>query len=178
MDQEECTCSISMMADHNALCAACARKQSLSAGIRVRPARAADLDAMAALIAIIFAVEADFAVDAAKQRRGLAMFLEQPAGRCLLVAEYQQQVIGMCSAQLLISTAEGGWKAIVEDVVVAKEYQGQGIGRTMLAALADWAVSQGGQRLDLLADRDNQRGLDFYNRTGWKKTNLIALQKK
>jgi ribosomal protein S18 acetylase RimI-like enzyme len=178
MEREKCTCSISMMADHNAMCEACACQQSLPAGINVRPARAADLDAMAALIAIIFAVEADFVADAAKQRQGLAMFLEQPAGRCLLVAEIQEKVAGMCSAQLLISTAEGGWKAVVEDVVVAREFQGQGVGRKMLTALEEWAASQGVRRLDLLADRDNQRGLGFYSRTGWKKTNLIALQKK
>ena len=95
-----------------------------------------------------------------------------------VVAEKQQQVVGMCSAQLLISTAEGGWKAIIEDVVVAKQLRGQGIGKRMLDELADWAGLQGASRKDLLADRDNIDGLKFYDRLNWRRTNLIALQLK
>ncbi|WP_371371816.1 N-acetyltransferase family protein [Sporomusa aerivorans] len=146
--------------------------------IIVRKARTEDIGSMVELIAIVFSVEEDFAVDIAKQRRGLELILDDPASRCLLVAEFQQKVIGMCSAQLLVSTAEGGWKALVEDVVVAKEFQGWGIGRQMLAVLEKWALDQGIKRLDLLADRDNMNGLEFYAKVGWRKTNLIALQKK
>jgi GNAT superfamily N-acetyltransferase len=94
------------------------------------------------------------------------------------VAEYQEEIIGMCSAQLLISTAEGGWKTLIEDVVVKEEYRGQGIGKKMLAFIADWAKSQGAKRLDLLADSYNTNGLKFYDKLQWKKTNLIALQKR
>lgn len=148
------------------------------ADIVIRQARRDDIDAMVELIALIFALEADFSADAAKQRRGLAMFFELPVERCLLVAEYQRKVIGMCSAQLLVSTAEGGWKALVEDVVVAEDYRGLGVGRKLLAALEKWAAGQGAKRLDLLADRDNTGGLMFYANMKWKKTNLLALQKK
>ena len=144
----------------------------------IRPARFEDVDAMVELISLLFAVEEDFSVDADKQRAGLEMFFQYPDGRYLVVAEKQQQVVGMCSAQLLISTAEGGWKAIIEDVVVAKQLRGQGIGKRMLAELADWAAQQGASRKDLLADRDNIDGLKFYDRLNWRRTNLIALQLK
>ncbi|WP_371364608.1 hypothetical protein SRRS_52560 [Sporomusa rhizae] len=146
--------------------------------IILRKAQPEDINAMVGLISLLFSVEKDFLIDEAKQRRGLEMFLEHPDGRYLLVAEYQQKVIGMCSAQLLVSTAEGGWKAIVEDVVVAKEYRGLRIGRKMISALEEWAVSQGVKRLDLLADCNNSSGLKFYDKMQWNRTNLIALQKK
>lgn len=144
----------------------------------IRQAKSEDINPMTELIALIFAAEDDFSVDATKQRRGLEMFLENPAGRCLLVAEHQQKVIGMCSAQLLVSTAEGGWKVLIEDVVVAEKYRKLGIGRQLLAKIQEWAVQQDAKRLDLLVDRNNSVGLSFYGKTNWITTNLIALQKK
>ena len=143
----------------------------------IRPARLEDIAAMAGLLSLLFAVEEDFSADRDKQRAGLEMFFKHPAGRYLIVAEHQQQVIGMCSAQLLISTAAGGWKALVEDVVVAEQFRGQGIGKKLLDALADWAERQGVIRMDLLADCNNSTALDFYERLRWRSTSLIALQK-
>lgn len=144
----------------------------------IRPAKFEDIDAMIDLISIIFSIEKDFSVDVAKQRRGLEMFLEYPNGRYLIVAEQQQKVIGMCSAQMLVSTAEGGWKAVIEDVVVAESFRGKGIGKGMLDVLAEWAMRHGARRMDLLADSNNANGLNFYNHMQWKQTNLIALQKR
>lgn len=144
----------------------------------VRPARPEDIDAMAKLISLVFLLEEDFIVDVNKQRQGLKLFFESPAGRCIFVAEYRKQVIGMCSAQLLASTAEGGWKAVVEDVVVEEAFRGRGIAKKMLSALEEWANGLGVKRLDLLADNNNINALNFYSRMKWKRTNLIALQKK
>ncbi len=150
----------------------------MPAGVLIRPARPDDIDAMVHLISLVFLIEADFTVDTEKQRRGLTLFFENPVGRCLLVAEYRRQVVGMCSAQLLVSTAAGGWKALVEDVVVAEAFRGRGIARRLLAGLEEWADRHGVRRLDLLADRDNAAALAFYDILQWKTTNLIALQKK
>jgi len=150
----------------------------MPAGVHIRPARPDDIDAMVHLISLVFLMEADFTIDAEKQRRGLTLFFENPVGRCLLVAEYRRQVVGMCSAQLLVSTAAGGWKALVEDVVVAEAFRGRGIARRLLAGLEEWAGRHGVRRLDLLADRGNAAALAFYDILQWKTTNLIALQKK
>ena len=145
--------------------------------VLIRPARPEDIDAMAELISLVFLMEADFAVDLDKQRQGLRLFFASPAGRRLLVAEHRGRVIGMCSAQLLVSTAAGGWKALVEDVVVAEAFRGRGIAAQMLGALEEWAARHGVKRLDLLADRDNATALAFYDKMRWQRTNLIALQK-
>ena len=149
----------------------------MTTGLVIRLAQPADIEAMAELISLLFTVEEDFFVDRDKQRSGLEMFLKYPTGRCLLVAEQEQKVIGMCSAQILISTAEGGWKALIEDVVVAEGFRGLGIGKKLLGALEEWAKRQDVTRMDLLADRNNAKGLEFYDHLQWRKTNLIALQK-
>jgi GNAT superfamily N-acetyltransferase len=66
----------------------------------------------------------------------------------------------------------------VEDVVVEAAWRGQGLGRRLLAALADWAGEQGISRLQLLADRNNQPALDFYRQLGWQTTALICLRQR
>lgn len=143
----------------------------------IRPATMADLDSLTALLQILFSIEADFACDEARQRRGLAMLLASPTA-CVLVAETEGRVIGMATGQTTISTAEGGFALLVEDVVVEAAWRGRGLGRKLLAALAEWAGTQGIGRLQLLADRNNQPALDFYQKIGWQNTELVCLRQR
>jgi len=143
----------------------------------IRPARPADLEALVGLLRILFAIEADFDFDPARQRRGLAMLLAHD-GAVVLVAEAAGQVVGMCSGQLTISTAEGGFALLVEDMVVADAWHGRGLGRELLAALVQWAAEKKIGRLQLLADRNNTAALEFYGKLGWQPTELICLRRR
>jgi GNAT superfamily N-acetyltransferase len=145
--------------------------------ISIRSATMADLDPLVALLQALFRIEADFACDEARQRRGLAMLLASPTAR-VLVAEMKGGVIGMATGQITISTAEGGFALLVEDVVVEASWRGQGIGSRLLAVLAGWAGEQGISRLQLLADRNNRPALDFYRKLGWQGTELICLRQR
>ncbi len=143
----------------------------------IRTARPEDLDALVDLLRMLFGIEADFDFDAARQRQGLAMLLANEAA-VLLVAEAAGQVIGMCSGQLTISTAEGGFSLLVEDVVVAQSWQGKGVGRELLTALEQWAEARKIGRLQLLADRNNGAALEFYRKLDWQPTELICLRRR
>lgn len=145
--------------------------------VTIRPATRADLPELGGLLAELFSLEPDFTIDAAAQRRGLALLLDEPRAR-LLAAECEGRVVGMCSGQLVISTSEGGPAILVEDVVVAKTCRGRGIGAALLAELRNWALARGAARLQLLADRTNTPALDFYRRLGWETTQLICLRKR
>lgn len=140
----------------------------------VRPAVADDLPALVGLLQQLFSLEADFVPDAAKQRRGLELLLQRPQQAVVLVALRNGEVVGMCSAQLLVSTAQGGEVALVEDVVVDAGRRGDGTGTALLEALQRWAQGRGLSRLQLLADRGNTPALDFYYRRGWSPTQLSA----
>lgn len=131
---------------------------------------------MVSLLEALFTIEADFAFDAAKQRAGLEGLLESGQA-CVLVAEREGRVVGMVSVQTVISTAEGGPVGWVEDLVVAEDCRGLGIGRRLLEHLETWAIRNGLSRLQLLADRNNGPALGFYERLGWAETSLIALRK-
>lgn len=144
----------------------------------IRKAVPGDVKTLIKLLQILFSIETDFQFDESKQGRGLQLMIAAPGRRCIMVAEADGQVIGMCSAQLLISTAAGGTVALVEDMVVAGEYRGRGIGKHLLSAIEDWAVQQGAERLELLADRANTPALNFYEKMKWRQTHLIFLHKK
>ncbi|MCB2227917.1 MAG: GNAT family N-acetyltransferase [Desulfarculaceae bacterium] len=145
--------------------------------VNIRPARAEDLLALSDLLGVLFSVEPDFAVDAARQTRGLEMLLASPTAR-LLAAEADGEVVGMVAGQLVVSTAEGAWSLWAEDLVVAPAWRGRGVGRGLMEAIAAWAAERGATRMQLLADRENQAGLKFHRGLGWENTRMICLRKR
>lgn len=147
--------------------------------VKIRDALPEDLDALVALLEELFSIEADFAADEKRQRRGLSLMLDGCGKhRCVKVAQVDGRVVGMCTAQILISTAQGGMVALVEDMVVNSQCRGMGIGRQLMAAIETWAHKHGITRLQLLADRTNFSALDFYDKMGWRPTQLICLRRQ
>ena len=147
--------------------------------VAIRNAQHNDIESLIALLEQLFAIETDFQIDIVRHRRGLALMLDGCGKhRCIKVAEIEGTVVGMGSAQLLISTAEGGVVALVEDIVVEADYRSQGIGRLLVGAIEEWARTHGAIRLQLLADRTNFAALDFYDHIGWLPTKMICLRRK
>ena len=143
--------------------------------ITIDVARREDIPALVVLLQQLFSIEQDFSPTPEKQRHGLEALLAQPQAAHVAVARAADgAVLGMASAQLVISTAEGAPSAWVEDVVVADNYRGRGIGRRLLAAVLAWVHAQGATRAQLLVDVDNAPALVFYDRLGWQATRLCA----
>jgi GNAT superfamily N-acetyltransferase len=146
-----------------------------SAEFTIRRADAADIVAMSGLLSELFAIETDFQIDRNKQCAALELLLDSMEV-CLLVAECEGAVRGMVTVQLLISTAEGGYSGLLEDLVVTADYRGRGIGKALLAAAIDWTRQQGASRLQLLADSRNAPALEFYAAQNWIRTSMVALR--
>lgn len=144
-------------------------------GVTIRPAREADVEELAGLLGQLFAIEADFAVEPAKQRAGLRLLLGRPDA-FVAVAVSGGRAVGMCSVQTLVSTAEGGPVGLLEDLVVHEAWRGRGLGTRLLRAAEEWGRGRGLLRLQLLADRHNAPALGFYGRRGWRQTRMIALR--
>jgi len=142
----------------------------------VRQAQKDDVESLVLLLGVLFSIEADFCVNSALQRQGLLQMLDNETG-CLLVADADGQVVGMCSGHLTVSTAEGGPALLVEDVVVHQDFRGKGIGTRLMESLVEWGKAKGVSRFQLLADRNNTPALDFYTKLGWQTTSLICLRK-
>ena len=143
---------------------------------KIERAQSADLPRLVDLLNELFGVELDFTADATRQARGLELLLAESAKgdrQAVAVARDDNgQAIGMASAQLVISTAEGAPSAWIEDVVVHADYRRQGVGRQMLDYLLAWAKTRGATRAQLVADRENASAELFYDGLGWQTTQL------
>lgn len=141
--------------------------------IRIDAARLEDIPAMTALLADLFSIEQDLVPDLSRQAQGLALLLQEPKRATVRVArDASGEVVGMITAQLVISTAEGAPSAWIEDVVVAAHARGDGIGKNLLEAALAWAAEQGATRAQLLVDLDNSAALGFYQHLGWQTTHF------
>ena len=142
----------------------------------VRSAALNDLESLTALLQELFEIESDFSPDSARQLSGLKLLLKKDDA-VILVAESGGEVVGMCTLQTLISTAEGGPVGLLEDMLVKSYARRQGIGKTLLLAAEKWAARRGLSRLQLLTENDNEAALRFYFRCGWQRTGLICERK-
>lgn len=145
--------------------------------LRVRQAGLADVPAMAGLLRELFLIEPDFACDPEKQVRALRMLLGQTNAAVWVAEWHNGDVVGMVSVQLVVSTAEGGYSGLLEDLVVTEERRNKGIGARLLEAAVNWTRSKGATRLQLLADRRNAPAFRFYFRYNWEPTRMVALRR-
>ena len=144
---------------------------NMKTGITIEKASAEDLAKMAQLLSVLFTIETDFTIDYNKQLAGIKRLYEHDSSN-LLVAKYEDKVVGMVTMQRLISSAEGDFVGQIEDLVVEEQFRKMGIASRLLNKMRSIAIEQGYKRIQLAADVDNKNALQFYNRRGFKKTNL------
>jgi len=135
--------------------------------LRFEPAVQKDLPQMVALLGKLFAQEAEFMPDAAKQDAALRMVLADPKVGRLYVAKDGPKVVAMASMLYTVSTTEGGKAALFEDLVVHEDYRKQGIGAKLLEYVIGQARVEGVLRLTLLTDMQNEQAQALYRRLGF-----------
>ena len=144
--------------------------------IQIDLAQAADLPALADLLAELFTLEADFRPDRAKQLRGLRLIVDNPQIGRLFVLRVDGAVAGMANALITVSTAAGAPVLLLEDVIVSATQRGKGLGRRLVEHVLAWATAAGMARVTLLADQDNAAALDFYARLGFERSAMTVLR--
>ncbi len=146
--------------------------------VAIRPAKYSDIPVMCDLLSELFTIESDFSPDRMKQAQGLNILLSGVlCPSVVLVTECSGRVVGMCSAQVLVSTAEGGPAGVIEDLIVRKEYRRNGIGTRLLSAISERLIADKISRLQLLRDADNTKARSFYVANGWGDTRLVCMRK-
>lgn len=151
------------------------KKKISSKNITIRQASPDDLFAMTSLLSELFSIKKDFSPNISCQREGLATLMAN-ANSTILVALSKDKIIGLCTLQPLISTAEGGEVGLVEDLVVSEGYRQQGIGTRLLQAIERIAQNQGLLRLQLLTEQ-NHITESFFNTAQWNGTQLVVKRK-
>lgn len=141
--------------------------------ITIDDANLQDVPALAQLLNTLFSIEQDFKPDTQRQITGLTLIIQAPDLAKIKVARnHHGEVIGMVSAQLVISTAQGSHSAWIEDMMIHQDYRAQGIGRHLLNAVLEWARSKGVTRAQLLVDLDNHDAIGYYDHLGWQSSRM------
>lgn len=137
-------------------------------------AKQSDIADLVNLLSVLFNIEEDFKPDASKQTAGLVLLLNSQAGSIQVARNAAGKVIGMVTAQLVISTAQGAASAWVEDMVIDVNYRRLGIGKTLLQNTLAWAKQNGATRAQLLVDTANADAINYYQQLDWESTQLQA----
>jgi GNAT superfamily N-acetyltransferase len=144
--------------------------------IRIEPATLDDLPELAELLHDLFSMESDFVPDKDRQVRGLRLILEEPSRGRIFVLRNDHQIIGMINLLITISTAEGGFVLLLEDVVIHPNHRGQGYGSMLLEHAVKFAKMKNFLRITLLTDRDNEDSKRFYLQRGFVESEMIPLR--
>jgi GNAT superfamily N-acetyltransferase len=132
----------------------------------IRPAGPDDADAIHELVVALAVYERE--PDAVRATPGSLrdqLAAERPPFECLL-AEEEGRAVGFALFFPTFSTWEGRPGLYLEDLFVREEARGSGVGRALLARLAQIAVGRGYGRLELAALDWNTPAIGFYERLG------------
>lgn len=136
----------------------------------------AELDDLAHLLNVLFTQDIEFEPDYEKQKAGLEQIIANPELDEILVMKIDGKVVGMVSLLYSISTALGGKVAILEDMVVDKEFRRKGLGKELLHEAIAFARRRACLRLTLLTDFDNETAIKFYKCAGFSLSKMIPLR--
>lgn len=143
---------------------------------RIEPATLEDLPQLADLLYDLFTLEADFRPDQEKQLRGLRLILEQPSRGRIFVLRSFDRILGMVNLLFTISTAEGGFVMILEDLIIRQEHRAQGFGAELLDYALEFARQKDFLRVTLLTDRMDEPAKHFFHDHGFRESEMVPMR--
>jgi GNAT superfamily N-acetyltransferase len=142
----------------------------------IRIASKDDLPELIELLTELFTQDIEFEPDYNKQKLGLETIIEHPNTGEILLLSHENKTIGMVSLLYSVSTALGGKVAILEDMIIVKNYRRQGYGTQLLGEAIRFSKERGCLRLTLLTDYNNKAAIQFYKRAGFAKSKMIPMR--
>jgi rubredoxin/GNAT superfamily N-acetyltransferase len=145
--------------------------------LTIRTAFASDIAGCSALLARLFSQEKEFAPDSKAQSAGLSMIIENPQLGRIFVCEIDGVLQGMVLLLFTVSTFLGKKVALLEDMVVAPQWRGKGIGSLLIEHAVEFARNEGLGRITLLTDSDNETAQQFYRSKGFERSEMVVFRK-
>ncbi|MDZ7820009.1 MAG: GNAT family N-acetyltransferase [Aliarcobacter sp.] len=146
--------------------------------MEIKVATINDIMPLCELLNELFSMEKEFIVNKELQIKGLKKILENNSIGNIIVATKDKKIIAMVNLLYTISTALGAKVAILEDMIVSKDFQNQNIGSTLLEFAKTFAKEIGCKRITLLTDNDNFKAHTFYEKNGFEKSSMIPFRIK
>jgi GNAT superfamily N-acetyltransferase len=144
--------------------------------LTVRRAAPGDVPALVPLLVQLFTQETEFTPAPELQARGLAAIIGDPRVGVVVLGEDEGRAVGMANLLYTTSTALGTRVAILEDMVVDKDWRGRGVGSKVLAFAIETVRADGCARITLLSDRENASAHRFYRRFGFTSSAMTPFR--
>ena len=136
-----------------------------------------DLDALAALLGLLFEHEPEFSADRSKQAAGLKLIIDHPKVGKILVARKENTVVGMVNLLFTVSTALGQPVVILDDLVVSSDERCKGVGKQLMDEAIQYCAEHGYARISLQTDFDNYSAQHLYSSRGFVRSTMIPYRK-
>ena len=143
---------------------------------RIEPATMEDLPQLTELVMSLMGDEEDFTPDRRKQEHGIRLILEQPNRGRIFVMRTDHFIIGMVNLLFTISTAEGGFVILMEDVIVHPDHRGQGYGSRLLKRAIAYAEEKKFLRITLLTDKISAESQRFFQKHHFVFSHMIPMR--
>jgi GNAT superfamily N-acetyltransferase len=150
--------------------------RAMSDNVVIEPATLHDLDELSGLLGELFSEESDFRPNKDKQLRGLRLLFEQPNRGRVFVLRRDNVIVGMINLLFTISTAEGGFVIVLEDLVIHRAFRGHGYGSKLLSYAIDFAKQKNFLRITLLTDRPEIHSQELFRRFGFYESSMIPMR--
>ena len=143
----------------------------------VEEAKKSDIESLIDLLTLLFSQEVEFTPNKKSQEKALKKIIEDKNIGDIFVAVKENKVVAMVNILYTISTALGEKVAILEDMVVFKEFKNQKIGSSLIKFTLDYLKRNSFKRVTLLTDSDNFNAHNFYKKHEFIKSSMIVFRK-
>lgn len=137
---------------------------------RVRDAKPSDVPELLSLIH-----ELEHELSAQQVRKNLAAL--KKLGETPLVATLDGKVVGLCGISSRVVIHRAAPLGRITALAVAKEAQGQGIGRMLVEAAEGWMRKQGCQLVEVTSNDRRSEAHAFYRHMGYERTSIRFFKK-
>ena len=135
--------------------------------VEFRPAGEADVPELLRLMAALYDEDGAVRLDIAAAEQALRQLLALPEAGAVWVAETAGRAIGYVAVTYGFSLEYHGRDAFIDELYVAPEHRGRGIGRAAIAVAEAACRVRGVRALHLEVERANVRAETLYRRAGF-----------
>ncbi len=141
--------------------------------ILIRKATKSDLPAIRRLLAeLISAMDDTECIDMRITLRTWERLLKD-AGSHFLVATVQGTPVGFIHFTVRQTVLHRSPSALIDELVVTKEYQGKGIGKQLVLATIKRCKQLGCCEVEVSTEQTNVKAREFYRKCGFNKTEVL-----
>jgi GNAT superfamily N-acetyltransferase len=146
--------------------------------IRIRKGEKRDIETMVSLLDELFTQQEGAENSTEAHRAALSLFLQEPRTRSIFIAEANGFIVGMATAQIVVSTPSGGYSILLENLYVVPSFRRRGVGSKLLERTVAWGFEHGAHRVQLVTAAANTKASLFYRHAGLLKSPLTSFYGK